>query len=111
MSRVLWVQINPFNGVAESAVTSNVFDLRDAVEWTFSWRTTSGTTSAHTLQLSNSSVRIGLDTVPPASFINDKTFGTGSPDLIEPSMSARYGRMLRDVSNATLAIEVHKLVG
>ena len=57
MSRIYSVHINPYSGKAESAVTSNVFHLMDAFDWSYSWYTTSGTASNVTLELSNSGVQ------------------------------------------------------
>lgn len=109
MSRLVKTHINPFEGLAESVVTSNSFDLRAAVAWTLSWYTTTGTTSAHTLQISNysgehvSSVSTG--------YINYTTFGTGTPAVVEPPPAVRYGRVLRSASGASVVVDIARMEG
>ena len=101
--------INPFAGVVSAGTTSVVVDLRDAIAWSYSYYTISGTTSAHTIQLSNSSVNVP-SSVPAASFVDYGTFGTGTKGAIvfgEPGV--RYARFLRDASNGSFVIDLVKL--
>lgn len=105
------VWYDPYGGIAVSAVTSQTVDLRDAIAWTMSWTTTAGTTSAHTLQVSNSSVNASLTSVPNASFVNYVTFGTGTPAVIVGDPGVRYARFLRVASGASVVIDLNKQVG
>jgi hypothetical protein len=105
-----WVYTDPFQGLAPSIVTSNVVDVRDAVQWTTSWYTTSGSVSTHTLQLSNHSAE-RPDDPTNASFVNFVAFGTGTPAVIEPPAGVRWARFLRTVSDASVQLDVNKQVG
>lgn len=109
-----WIPMdNPFQGLAASVVTSHPIDFRDAVAWSFSWYTTAGTTSAHTLQLSNTSVdiRSDLSTIVEASWVNYTTFGTGTPAMFFGDAGARWGRILRNPSGSSQVQEFAKLIG
>ena len=111
MSRIVWLSEDPFDGVAVSDLTSSIFDLRDIMDWSLSWYTTSGVTSAHTLQVSNNSAEATTDVVE-ASFVNDQAFGTGSPDIFTGvPVPVRWARILRDASNGSVSVELVKLIG
>lgn len=111
MARTVYVPINPFDGVAESAITSELIDLRDAFDWSFSYYTTSGTVSAHTLQLSNA---VGPESIAEASWSNWTQFGkTGLGSVATtkfPPLGVRYARILRAASGASITININKLV-
>lgn len=111
MARTVPAFSDPFTGVAESAKTSQVLDLRDAFDWSFSYYTTDGTVSLHTLQLSNA---VGPEDIPEASWSAWTHFGkTGLGSLATikfPPLGVRYMRMLRIASGASLSINVNKLV-
>lgn len=111
MNRLFPVFYAPYSGLTASQVTSNTIDLRDAAEWTFSWRTTAGSVSTHTLQYSNHSGRAGDGDPPEASWVDDVNFGTGTPALLSGTAGARYARYLRNPSDGSVTIEVNKLVG
>ena len=104
------VSINPFAGVASAGTTSAVVDLRDAIAWSYSYYTTSGTTSAHTIQVSNSNAASG--SVPAASFVDYRTFGVSDSKgaIVFGDVGMRYARFLRDVSNGSFTIDIVKFV-
>lgn len=111
MARTVPAFTNPFAGVAESAKTSGVIDLRDAFDWSYSYYTSGGTTSAHTLQLSNA---YDIESIPEASWSNWTQFGKtglGSVATIKfPPLGVRFARILRTASLASLTIDINKLV-
>jgi hypothetical protein len=111
MARTVPAFINPFAGIAESAKTSNVLDLRDAFDWSLSYYTISGTVSQHTLQLSNAAE---LETIPEASWSNWTKFGTTAllsvATVLFPPLGVRFARIVRKGSTASLVINVNKLV-
>lgn len=103
---------DPYSGITASQVTSNVVDLRDAVAWTASWYTTSGTTSVVTMQISNSPARPMLGETPAAaSWVNYATFGTGSPAVIVGDIGVRMVRFLRLPSGASVTLDLNKVFG
>lgn len=105
-----WISMdNPYQGLAASIVTSNPIDFRDALACTFSWYTTAGTVSAHTLQASNSSAEI--DAIPAASWVNYVAYGGVAPAaIVDVPDRFRYGRILRVVSGSTMVEEFSKLI-
>jgi len=118
MSRTYSVPLRPYKGVAESGVTSRVFHLLDAFDWSYSWYTTSGATSRVTLELSNSPVGPhDTASIPEASWSLWTVFGhtpppTPSGASIEfPPLGVRYGRFRRWVSGASVTVDANKQVG
>jgi hypothetical protein len=116
MSRIYSVPINPYKGLADSVVTSNVFHLMDAFDWSYSWYTTSGATSRVTLQLSNSAADDSAG-IPEASWSRWTVFGhTAKPasgaSIGFPPLGVRYGRFLRwaSANTARITIDVNKQV-
>lgn len=107
---ILYHHVDPFEGLEASVVTSNSFELRAAVAWTLSWYTTSGTTSTHTLQISNYSGSPSASGVS-TGYVNYTTFGTGTPTLIEPPIGVRYGRILRSTSSASVVVDIARQDG
>ena len=111
MARTVQSYTDPFRDVAESAKTSGVIDLSDAFDWSYSYYTTGGTTSLHTLQLSNAP---DIENIPEASWSAWTHFGkTGLGSLATvkfPPLGVRYARILRTASTASLTIHVNKLV-
>ena len=111
MARTVPAHTNPFKGIAESALTSGVIDLRDAFDWSFSYYTTSGTVSQHTLQLSNAD---DVENIPEASWSNWTKFGTTAllsvATIKFPPLGVRFARILRKGSTASLVININKLV-
>lgn len=103
---------DPYRGLAASVVTSNVIDLRDAIYWSWSWRTTSGTTSQHTLQLSNTSIDVASDMsgAPEAGWMSYATFGTAAPAIAFGSAGAAWGRIVRTPSGASVVVELNKMI-
>jgi len=111
MARTVPAFTNPFTGIAESAKTSGVVELRDAFDWSFSYYTTSGTVSLHTLQLSNA---YDIESIPEASWSVWTHFGKtglGSSATIKfPPLGVRFARFLRSASGASITININKLV-
>lgn len=118
MGRNYSVHINPYKDAADSDITSSVFHLMDAYDWSYSWYTTSGATSRVTLEISNSGEADSAD-IPEASWSRWTVFGhtkpPGSGASTEfPPLGVRYGRFLRWPSSATtlrgITIDVNKQV-
>ena len=104
MNAIVSSWLNPYSGVAVSAVTSNVVDVTRTLAWTFSWRTTAGSVSTHTLQLSCSN-----DST--AGFVNSTVFGTGTPAVIEGQNAVRWARFQREPSGASVTIDLNRVEG
>lgn len=106
--------INPFEGVGESALTSNVFDVRDAFDLTLSWRTTSGTASVHSYQVSNVASQASAQSATwEAHWSTVTAFGSAggsTTTTYEPPLGHRFARIIRPASGASLVIEVNKMV-
>ena len=116
MARVYSVHVNPYKDLEESIVTSNVFDVSDAFDISVSWFTTSGATSLVTYQISNSGQRDSGD-IPEASWSRWTRFGDvvaagggSEASIFFPPLGARHVRMIRKVSNASITIDVNKMV-
>ena len=110
MARNTSIPIEPYDGLAESAVTSNVIDLRDAFDFNISTWTSAGTASAITLQVSDWTGDGRLGAVPEASWSNYTSFtpsgATAHPHLLGPA----YARVLRTPSLASHVFAARKLV-
>jgi len=108
------VWYNPYAGLAESIVTSNVIDLRDAAAWTLSAYTSSGTSSVLSVDLSNATGGFpgAMDTagIPEASWSHHTLFGLTSGASFMTPPNARWARVRRTVSNASYVINVVKTV-
>jgi hypothetical protein len=99
MSFQVWV--NPFQGVAESATSSNVLDCRDAFDISLSFRTLSGTSSVLSYWVSNSSVN-HPDLVAENSWSHWTTIIPPSGvSVLEPPLSFRWARVSRPASGAS----------
>ena len=115
MARVYSVHVNPYKDLAESIVTSTVIDVSDAFDVSVSWFTTSGATSLVTYQISNSGAADSAD-IAAGSWSRWTRFGNIVPadpseaSIFFPPLGARYVRMLRKVSNASITIDFNKLV-
>jgi hypothetical protein len=90
---------NPYKGLAESVVTSGVIDLRDAFDYTLSYRTTAGSTSTFTFQVSNWSE---ASSIPETAWSNWTVDVVSSTTYLQPPMGFAYARLLRTVSGASL---------
>lgn len=112
MGRPINVVIDPFDGVSESGVTSNVIDVRDAFDHTISWRTTSGTTSINTIQISVNTFRsFNQASIPEGSWSNWSTFGDSQlSQTINPPLGETHVRILRENSGASFEVRSHKVV-
>ena len=111
MARTVPAYTDPFSGVAESGKTSNVLDLRDAFDWSFSYYTTGGTVSLHTLQLSNAADPENIAEASWSAWTHFGKTGLGSLATIKfPPLGVRFARVLRVASGASLVINVNKLV-
>lgn len=99
---------NPFEGLAESVKTSNVVDLRTVEIWSWSWRTTSGTTENVTFQVSNGT---GDTFTAPinAGFSDFTVFGTGAASVFTGPVGVRFGRFVRSASSASIVVDVSKI--
>lgn len=108
---IAWVPQDPYSGLAESARTSNQFDLRDAVEWTAVVRRTSGVTdSVVSFQVSNDPVN-GLGDAAEATFSDFLSVTGDSSDTFQGTAGYRYGRIIRDiVSGVSQSVELNKQV-
>ncbi len=102
---------NPFRGLAESAVTSNIVDTRLAFDVTLSYRTTSGVTSVHTYQISNGDGLRNTQAIPETSWSDWTNFGTtvitNQPSFVttfDPPLGYRWARVLRDLSLGSIEI-------
>lgn len=103
--------LNPYTGVAESGITSNVMFLGDAAMITYSWSTASTTASRLTLQGYEGADDDGFRVALPAAtaegwqtVIAVTAQGYGSVLTIP-----RWGRFLRNpsASSSTLFISIH----
>ncbi len=111
----VWNWIDPFSGVAVSALTSNVISTRYAYDLTVSYFTVSGVPSTHTWEVSNSSINDVFHggTIPEASWSEWTSFGsyavphaTSKATTLDPPLGFRWARILREGSGATLDITV-----
>lgn len=104
------VWVNPFAGLAESVLTSNVLDCRDAFDISMSFNTTSGTSSVLTYLVSNSSVESPA-LVPQTSFSQWTLIVPPSGvSVLEPPLSFRYAAVKRPASGASWQIDWVKTV-
>ncbi len=106
---------DPFRGLAVSAVTSNLIDTRAAFDVSLSWRTTSGSSSVNTYQISNAS---GFNmSIPETTWSDWTVFGDGSipatqpsgVSTFEPPLGYRFARILKELSGASFEINVNIL--
>ena len=110
MSKTVWVPIDPYQGLAVSDITSNVLRVGDAFDMSLSAYTTAGSTSAYTLQVSNSS-RDDSD-IPEAAWTNFQEFALGLSvsTLLPVPVGVRHIRVIRNPSNASFVLEFNKYV-
>ena len=114
MARYASVPINPFDGLADSAVTSNTVPIWDAFDWTLSFRTTAGSGSTLTWQLSNATGDAFSDPVVPEVSWSDWTVvgqsgvALSGTTWLEGPLGARYVRFLR--SDASQVVELNKVI-
>lgn len=112
MSRVYTHAQDPFVGLAESIVTSATIDTRYAFDVTVSWRTTSGTTSINTYQLSNDPAR-NFESITEATWSHWTTYGTiggfSGSTTFDPPLGFRWARILRENSGATFDVDINVL--
>lgn len=107
------VALDPYDGVAESGVTSNVLDTRDAFDFTVSTYTSAGTASLLTYQVSNWTGDIGNPrdaSIPEASWSNWTTFTPSAATVLAPVLGAGYARILRTPSLASHVFHARKHV-
>lgn len=114
MARTVAVYADPYTGLAESVITSNIVDLRDAFDLSVSWFTTDGTVSVVTLQISNDD---RIESIAEASWSNFTRFAQTAPlppsqaSTLFPALGVRYLRFLRKVSSAaSVQINLNKFV-
>jgi hypothetical protein len=105
---------DPFAGIASSATQSSIIDTRDAFDLSLSWRTSSGTASAHSYQVSNvASVSSAQSATYDAHWSTYTVFGSAGGSTMttfEPPLGYRFARIIRTASAASLVIEVNKTV-
>ena len=112
-----WSWVDPFSGVAESALTSNVVSTRFAFDLTVSHFTTSGVTSWMTWEISNASAEhFRGETIPEAAWSGWTSFGsysvphpTSKATTFDPPLGYRWARVLRTASGASHSITVARL--
>jgi hypothetical protein len=112
-----WVFIDPFSGVPESVVTSNVISTRFAFDLTVSHYTTSGVTSTMTYETSNASANpFTGGTINEAAWSQWTSFGsyamphpTSKATTFDPPLGYRWARIVRENSGASHQINVHRL--
>jgi hypothetical protein len=94
------VHENPFRGLAESVLTSNPLDCRDAFDISLSFQTTSGTSSVFTYMVSNYS---GVpDNIPATSWSHwTLVIPPSGVSVMEPPLSYRYAAIKRPASGAS----------
>jgi hypothetical protein len=108
MSRNVWTYENAFQGLAESTITSNVLDLRDAFDFTISYRTTAGSVSTFTYQFSNGSNKA---TLPEEGWSDWTTHVVNSgASFFQPPLGFAYARILRAASTASLEFNTFKQI-
>lgn len=101
---------DPYSGLAESAVTSNVVDLRDAFDARLSVRTISGTVAGITLQVSNHTGGLHGSEVAEESWSNFTSISPSAATIVALPLGVRWFRSLRTASGASLALELNKQV-
>lgn len=107
---VFQVHVNPFAGLAESVLTSNVLDCRDAFDISLSFNTTSGTSSVFTYLVSNSSVD-NPASVPQTSFSHwTLVIPPSGVSVLEPPLSFRWAAIKRPASGASWQFDWVKTV-
>jgi len=109
----------PFTGQVESDSTSSVIDTRYAFDVTVSWRTTSGTTSIFTYQISNDFDGVAASANPADASWSDWTafgdsslFGVNSlTSTFDPPLGYAWARLLREnrASSSSMDIDIHVL--
>ena len=110
--------VNPFDGLADAShLTSNVIDTRDAFDITLSYRTTSGTTTTFTYQVSNAHKQ---DDIAAASWstYTSYVFTASGTSSMEPPLGYRYARVIKvdgsasstPGTSAALTVEINKMV-
>jgi hypothetical protein len=122
-----WHVIDPFNGLDESVLTSNVVSTRFAFDLTVSHYTTSGTTSWMTWEISNASgiphhstsasgVTPATLGVPEDAWSQWTSFGsyalphaTSKATTFDPPLGYRWARVQRSNSGASHQIWVNRL--
>jgi hypothetical protein len=111
MARTIFAHIDPFSGLGYSTRTSNVLDMRDVFDLSFSYYTiAAGAARAHTLQLSNAN---NIEAIPEASWSDWTSFTPAVPSgatIKFPPLGFRYARFTRAASGTTTVIDVNKLV-
>jgi hypothetical protein len=119
-----WTLIDPFSGLDESVVTSNVISTRFAFDLTLSRWTNSGTTSQLTYWISNASGNVhhsvhGSGVTPSTLAIPEVAWsqwtGFGHADAsseastLDPPLGYRWARITRLGSGATFEIALNRL--
>lgn len=107
---------NAYDGLAESAVTSNPLFWGDAAMITLSWTTSSGTASKLTLEGFDGGDADGFRIALPSGAQN-----TGGWQLLKPAMTAQgyysvdtipsFARFLRTPSTSSMSVVVSMHVG
>lgn len=103
---------NPYQGLAESAVTSNIVDTRYVFDLTLSIISTSGGTSTHTWQLSNDRSGLTSAGIGEAGWSHWTVFGetdASEVSTLDPPLGYAWARVLRETSGGSYELQVHKL--
>lgn len=111
MARTIHVYVNPFHGLGYSTRTSNVIDLRDAFDWSYSYYTiAAGAGRVHTLQLSDAN---DPDNIAAAGWSTWTSWTPAVPSgatIKFPPLGVRFARITRAASGTTTVIDINKLV-
>lgn len=106
----LSIAVDPFANLAESTVTSNHIDLRDAFDFRLSWRTTSGSVSTFTYQVNNQAGGLFGNDLTEAGWQDAFSVAVSASSFTAPPLGVRWARIVRTVSGASLTFEGNKQV-
>lgn len=111
-SRVVGWAVDPYDGVAESEITSNKIAVWDGIAWSYTVTRTSGVTaSIVTCRVSNSPLR-DAGAVPDATFVSHSTVAGDGDDLGLGDAGTRFVQFQRAiVSGVSQSVLLSKLQG
>lgn len=107
MHKVFPPPLDPYAGLAASAITSNVIPGAHAVSLTLSCWTSAGTASPVTVQVTNSGQTQGE--IAAASWSNWTAFTPSGAAFVHLPVGARWYRLLRDPSLASTHFAVQRV--
>ena len=120
-----WTYIDPFSGLDESVITSNVVSTRFAMDVTASFYTTSGKTDELKWWVSNASGNMhtgvqssgftpSISGIPEASWSHWTSFGhiaaaVSGASFIDPPLGFRFARITRTPSGGSFVVQINRL--